>query len=121
MLRCRKYKATCQLIAVTLQTVLLGLFLNVAHQQLPDRWADYPPLSESRLVAANDFNDSAALSRSVKRNDTQSLEGFFASGIPSLVYARLSSFQKGNLKPSPYRHPVVGALLIRSPPSNSNI
>jgi hypothetical protein len=69
----------CQLIAIALQTFLIGVFFFGSHPQVFDPLSDYSPLDESRLVSTKEFIEIAALRRGFKSDGSQGQESFLAS------------------------------------------
>jgi hypothetical protein len=118
MLLSRKRNQNCKLIAIALQTFLIGVFFFGSLPQVFDPLGDYSPLNESRLVSTKDFIETAALRRGFKSDGTQGQESFLATGVLYHVQVQRASILHVNHKPAIHKPTLVGSFLIRSPPAN---
>ena len=116
MLLSRKRNQTCQLIAIALQTFLIGVFFFGSLPQVFDPLGDYSPLNESRLVSTKEFIETAALRRGLKSDGGQGQESFLATGVLYHVQIQRASILDVNRKLGIHEPTLVGSFLIRSPP-----
>ena len=118
MLLSRKRDQTCQLIALALQTFLIGVFFFGSLPHVFDPLGDYSPLNESRLVSTKEVVETAVLRRGTKRDDSRSGESFLASAILYHIQIQRASILNVNHKLGIHQPTLVGSFLIRSPPAN---
>jgi hypothetical protein len=117
MLLSRKRNQTCQLIAIALQTFLIGVFFFGSHPQVFDPLGDYSPLNESRLVSTKEFIETAALRRGFKSDNSRSQESFLGTAVLYRVQIQRASVLNVNHKLGIHEPTLIGSFLIRSPPA----
>ena len=118
MLFSRKREQTCELIALALQTLLVGIFFFGSLPHVFDPLGDYSPLNESRLVSTKEFIETAALRRGFKSDDSWNQESFLAPGVLYHVQIQRASIFNVNHRLGIHQPTLVGSFLIRSPPAN---
>lgn len=116
MLLSRKRNQACQLIAIALQTFLIGVFFFGSHPQGFGPLDDQSRSQESRLVSPKEFIDTAALSRGFKSDGSQGRESFLAAGVLHHVQVQRASILNVNRKLGIHDPTLAGSFLIRSPP-----
>lgn len=116
MLLSRKRDLTCKLIALALQTFLVGVFFFGSLPHVFDPFGDYSPLNESRLVSTKEFIDTAALRRGLKSDGGQGQESFLATGVLYHVQIQRASILNVNHRLGIHEPTLIGSFLIRSPP-----
>jgi hypothetical protein len=116
MLLSRRRNPACQLIAIALQTFLIGVFFFGSHPQVFYPLGNHSPLNESRLVSPKEFIETAALSRGFKSDDSQSRQIRLATGVLHHVQVKRASILNLNRKLGIHEPALAGSFLIRSPP-----
>jgi hypothetical protein len=116
MLLSRKRNRACRLIAIALQTFLIGVFFFASHVAVFDPLGHDSPLHERRLVSPKEFIDTAALSRGFKSDDSQSRQILLATGVLHHVQVQRASILNLNRKLGIHEPALAGSFLIRSPP-----
>jgi len=115
MLLSRKRDQTCQLIALALQTFLIGVFFFGSLPHVFDLFGDYSPLNESRLASTKEFIETVALRRGFKSDDNRNQGSFLAPGV--LYHVQIhASILNVNHKLGIHQPTLIGSFLIRSPP-----
>ena len=116
MLLSRKRDQTCQLIALALHTLLVGIFFFGSLPHVFDPLGDYSPLNESRLVSTKEFIETAALRRGFKSDESRNQESFLAPAVLYHVQIQRAAILNVNHRLGIHEPAPVGSFLIRSPP-----